>query len=274
MAQIQAVSFVQDNRRGKPNEDFLQIGEDGRFAVVADGVTRMLEDGQYPSISARDASECVCHALCDGYRMGINDLRTLFIAANRGVAELNRIHGIREDSKLLGTVAVAGYFLPGYPSTFWYAFIGDCGMLVYNRDLFPICMTPNQVVALELFRDGWGLPEEARMQMWCSMLRNKSSERRMTYGGLTGEVVALDYLRADFIRDLMPGDTIVLYTDGILPFVYEAEFRAHVQVYARLGEGYLPQIHRYLKTATEKLAGNEVKNLDDDRAFVAFSYDE
>ena len=273
MAKIQAVSFLESNTKDKPNEDCVHVSTDQCFAVVADGATRLRANGRYPDINSSLASECVCHTLHEGYNQGIRDLRRLFIAANQKIAAINREEGITDEIQLLSAVAVAGYFSAQLPDLFQYAFIGDCGVLVYDQDLFPVYMTPNELAALEMFRDRWW-EEEKGVKIWRSAWRNKPNERRMTHGGLTGQEEALSYLRADFVRDLKPGDTILLYTDGILPFVYESRFRQYVRMYARAGSGHREMIYEYLETATLDLAAMGVKNFDDDRAFVAFSYEE
>ena len=277
MPRVRMVSYLEKNnkRYRKPNEDFLALSADKRFAAVADGCTRTRIDGIYPAISAQIASQCFCELAVSAYEDGVHDLKAIFRHGNHGIRIENEKLGIIDPYELIGCVAVAGYFHNFHPDIFYYAYIGDCGILIYDRDLFPVFLSRNQLRTLELFRDRWGLDSEERMALWRNEMRNKPcKERRLTHGGLTGEKNALHYGHSGY-RIVEPGDTVLLFTDGILPFVFDMTFRRIIQKCLLLAVRDIALVMApYIKNRIPKLAKEGEKNLDDDKAFVAFSYDE
>ena len=102
-------------------------------------------------------------------------------------------------------------------------------------------------------------------------MRNKPDTRHLTYGVLTGEPEALHYLETGSVR-LLPGDTAILFSDGILPFVFESSFREAaakaVLLSESVGELALSEIDKYIGDALSRLAGRAA-NLDDDKSFIA-----
>lgn len=273
---IEVISYLQENTRTsyqKPKEDFVLISSNKRCAAVADGVTRMRINGIYPDLSTQIAAECLCRSMIGSYERGERRMNVIHEEANRRIAYLNAAYSITEESELLECVGAMGYFEDKHQNIFYYGYLGDSGILVYDRELYPVFMTQNNLEVLEFFRDRSGLDEPTCEYEWRTKLRNKPGSRRMTRGGLSGEPDAIEYVRTGTVL-LEGGDTILLFTDGILPFVYERAFRSLVQICLSERVDYGSKVTQYIASHIPALADKGIKNLDDDKAFIAFSYDE
>jgi len=275
MQGVKVLEFLQDNTKNKPNEDFLQVLESDDYLVcaVADGVTRYVPEGaSYPNPSpARDAAEVFCREAVSyaSYARGkvYDYLKSAFASGNYSVSLLNCNMGITEEAvnylenDYYACQGVAGFL--DRQNRLEYGYIGDCGLLVFDKELFPVFLSENRVDTLERFREGWGFSsKEERRLCWSRDMRNKPNARYLTYGSFTGEREALAYLRTG-VLNLESGDTVIFFSDGILPFIFERTFREMIR-----DQKYVRNCIDFL---TKKLAAKHVSNLDDDKAFVAFS---
>jgi len=277
MQGVKVLEFLQDNTKNKPNEDFLQVLESDDYLVcaVADGVTRYVPEGaSYPNPSlAREAAEVFCreaisHISSASARGKMYDfLKSAFTLGNNAVYRLNYNMGITSGAvnylanDYYGCQGVVGFL--DCQSFLHYGHVGDCGLLVFDNDLFPMFLSENPLSNLEQFREGWGFSsKDERKKFWTKTMRNNPSARHLTYGSLTGQPEALSYVKTGVLY-LEPGDTVIFFSDGILPFIFERTFREMIR-----DQKYVRNCIDFL---TKKLAAKHVSNLDDDKAFVAFS---
>ena len=282
MAQIvRVLSYIQDNERSKPNDDcgsVARLRNSWGFSV-ADGVGRTIPENQLDAVtSSYGAAETFCNRTARTLAVGSKTLHEAFAYANEGICDLNEAAGITSETvDYLGRdymccTAIAGTIL-AHPNRFAYGCIGDCGVFVYDKDFFPVFISENPVGILESFREGWRfLEDRERYLFWRRELRNRAS-RRMTYGVLTGEPSALAQVKYGYV-DLDEGDTVVLFSDGVYPFIFERFFRMQVAGLLKMeatGEEKCMMLRQYLDVATRELAVREVGNLDDDRTLIAFA---
>ncbi len=276
---IRVLAFKRANTKGKPNEDaLLALRDRGRFAV-ADGVTRFLPEGhQYPDPSPASGVAAIFCGYAVRCMQGVRpetEIRKAFRDANVWIRRFNDENGITKETTdylekdFACCVGILGV-LAG--NRLHYGYIGDCGLMVFNQSLKPIHLTPNNLAPLERFKEGCGFSSKKERTLWWRRdMRNKPDTRHLTYGVLTGEPEALHYLETGSVR-LLPGDTAILFSDGILPFVFESSFREAaakaVLLSESVGELALSEIDKYIGDALSRLAGRAA-NLDDDKSFIA-----
>jgi len=281
---LRVFAFKQDNTKSKSNDDDYSWWEYGRSFAVADGVSRTCKDGyQGEDCSSYPAAAVFCHEVIPAL-MTSKSLCEPFALANAGIERLNReLHGITPETvdylhnDYLSCVGVAGKLSKGHPHKFEYGYIGDCGILVYDdAQLYPKFLSENPIGILEQFREGWGFRDkDEREILWRRKLRNRPNEPFMTYGALTGELSALEYVKTGSI-ELKFGDIVILFSDGMYPFIFDVSFRAEIMLLLRGAYGLEDHVKNrrmkaYLNTATCSLRLQGVKNLDDDRTFIAFT---
>jgi len=279
---IKAITFMQGNTKAKPNEDYLLALPDHPICAVADGVSRSRINGNYPELSSACAAEQFCNTITAALVQPDHSFFSSFLVANVAIAELNYSYGITRETvdylhnDYLTCVGIAGRFSNNYPRRFEYGYIGDCGMLVYDANCVPKFLLENRVDILEQFREEWGFEDEKEKYIsWRYMLRNNPNAPYMTYGALTGEISALHYLKTGYV-DLVPGDTLILFSDGIYPFIFHRGFRG--KVIAALkddedGSSVRSSLGACIVAMIPELDSKCVKNLDDDKTFIALHID-
>ena len=279
---VRFFAFKQANAKSHPYEDshyHVLFCHTHAFAV-ADGASRTIyEDASLSSaIAARTFCRVAALALANGMT-----LRHAFTAANDEIAEVNEELGITPqtvdylDRDFLACVGVAGMVSEEDPDIFHYGYIGDCGMLVYDTAGAPVFLSENPAHVLEQFREGWGCANKTDERMlWRRALRNQPKKREMTFGALTGELDAISYLKTGTVR-LHPGDTVMLFSDGIYPFIFSREFRVAVDRFLRVNKLNDEQRHErmeyYMASLLPELQKRGAGNLDDDKTFIAFGLD-
>lgn len=296
---VQVLEFLEDNTKGKPNEDFLYSLSDRVFAV-ADGLTRFVSQGKdYPNPSPAGAaaeffSEVAAMSIEGLIRLGQltadrteEAIREAFSDANTAIRRLNESNSITKETTdylendFASCVGALGMLVK---STLYHGYIGDCGLLVYDsKSSMPKFMTANDMALLEDFREAWGwfkemsgvdMAEEkiARRLFWAKDLRNKPGSPCLTYGALTGEREALAYMKIGKI-ELGVGDTAIFFSDGILPYLFARSVReAIVQgLESDMGEAVKKEIvAQAISRSNFTLRMQNFKNLNDDKAFIAF----
>lgn len=280
MRGVREFIFTQDNtKEGKPNEDRFGISPGGCYAI-ADGATRSRrENGEYPVLSAWLAANAFCVNGLNALRLG-NSIPSAFYRANCAIKEVNRENGITHETTdylqndFLSCMGALGVLTGEFPYELHYGFIGDCGILVYDKELMPIFLSENQLGIMEQFRDQWGFEGNGDGQrlFWRQEMRNQPTRRQMTYGSLTGEETALCYVRSGFLK-LEPGDTVFFFSDGILPFIYDRWFRKIFRhdFRERHGEKFIGIVARFIARLWQRLEAGGVGNLDDDKTLIAVS---
>ena len=197
------------------------------FFSVAEGVARTRYDADPPSPAARAA-----HAFNEALHRFLSDLHepptltTLHQAAREGnhaVEEVNRALGLWEDHDYYerdyaGTVAAAIVLTP---PTFLYGFMTDCGIVHLANGRHPFA-TPDTLARVRRnFPGGDGPERTIRIRR---DYRNRPHASHPTYGVFTGEVTALDYWNMGQ-REYLPGDTLLVFSDGARPAVIHPEFQ-------------------------------------------------
>ena len=275
---VEIFSFDQPNTKGRPSEDYCWIGIKNAISfAVADGVSRtrnVLHEGEV--ITSQAAARIFCHQAAFGFARR-KTIHEAFALANAAIGEMNKGVGITPetvdylDCDYLCCTAIAGVLMES-PDRLVYGCIGDCGLLVYDADYMPVFLTENNVAILEEFRDCRRFSDKnERRIFWRKELRNRCA-RFMTYGALTGEPSALAQIKYGYV-DLQPGDTVVLFSDGIYPFIFYEMFRVTVTnlLMSSVTEAEIREIMRaYMQGATMRLRDQGAKNLDDDKTMIAF----
>ena len=279
---IKFFAFQQGNDKHKPNEDAYsctQLEGNNSFAV-ADGVSRSVYgDMRYP-LSALPAAEEFCMSM-SLLASGIS-VPTAFALANTQIILVNEKAGIAPDTvDYLGNDYIccegaAGVLEKKYPKKFSYGYIGDCGILVYDDHFLPVFLSDSPMGIAEQFREGFEFKDKSEQRIfWRQKLRNHPDCRFMTYGALTGEASALSYMKTGSI-DLEAGDTVIMFSDGIYPFIFDHRFRRLVASLVKL-EGMFCQevinmiLGNYIMETREKMQQRGVGNLDDDKTFIALT---
>jgi len=216
----------------KEREDFLVVDEEYKIFVVADGVGRIKnEKGEYPYPSpAKMASKVASEAITESLKGG-KDMKRAFANGNEAVKKLNEEIGLWENHDYLvndfaGTVGVAAV---EKENKIEYGYIGDCGIAHFSASGDLLWHSDDDVAAA---RPGFppmeGEPAFAQASQKVNErfikvrrdFRNNPTASHKTFGVLTGEDTALEYVKMGSLT-YRPGDVIVIYSDGISPFILE-----------------------------------------------------
>ena len=217
----------------KEREDSLVVDEEHKIFVVADGVARLKnEKGEYPYPSpARMASRVAAEAMAEALRDDQTHIKKAFEKGNEAVKKLNEELGLWDKHDYLvndfaGTVGAAATEKDGVIE---YGYIGDCGVAHFSASGELLYHSDDDVAAA---RPGFppmeGEPAFAKASEKVNErfikvrrdFRNNLTASHKTFGVLTGEEAALEYVKMGSLK-YSSGDVIVVYSDGILPFVLE-----------------------------------------------------
>ena len=278
---VRVMTYQQDNTNGKPNGDSLLVspGFGREIYAVADGVSRFekVDNGRSPLAAA----QTFCMNVTEELKQQ-KDLEAAFRTANEGIRKLNVEYGITPetvdylDNDYVSCVGIAGQLLlDDYASVFMYGAIGDCGLLVFNHKLLTVELVEDaRLTHLEQIRDDWGFKNiDERRMFWRREFRNRPASRFMTYGTLTGEEHAIAYLKKGCVY-VEKGDTIILFSDGMSPFICDSRFRRclqHALVKLNNGADRDAFMHGVLHGLTVYPEEQHSKKINDDRAFIAVS---
>lgn len=209
-------------------------------AIVADGITR-------DPIGISDLSSCSFKEMLDKYPRPSG----AFLAAKEIVDEFSRSSGnlkerlicCNEKVKLLNEVNVkcCDYLENDYfaavascaridNNILHYAFICDCGVIVYDNLGNIKFQTEDEK---ECYSDPYinkiGIPwnkPEARVIVrrdFRNNLNNVQDGNCVSYGAITGEKEAIEFIRTGTFN-LSQGDIVVVYSDGFNNFLHDDEF--------------------------------------------------
>ena len=254
MRKIKAIALKGCTSYKVESEDFF-FQQNGVF-VVTDGVSRSFQE-KYPSPSpAKVVAEFVATSIGLHLIAGV-DIVTAFKTGNKAAYFLNKVFGFLNTdylfNDLAGCVASA---ITVHDKTFKYGFIGDCGVARLNQKGELVWHTPDQVApVVATFKN---LISETAMNDRLVRIRrdfrNKPSADHSTFGVLTGEKKAMDYVRTGEI-EFEKGETIILYSDGVFPFFEDQEFRQVLLL------GNKRKITQYLKANSSPTKNNDDKTL-------------
>ncbi len=226
----------------KEREDSLFLDDQKKVLVVADGVSRTKNEQReypYPSpalMASKVASEAMGKSLLAHEEVSEDDVRQAFADGNTAVRKLNEELGLWENHDyyirdFAGAVASCAIEKGG---EIVYGYIGDCGIAHVSASGEILWHSDDDVAAA---RPGFppmeGEPAFAKATTKVKErfvkvrrdFRNNPTANYKTFGVLTGEDTALAYVKTGQ-RSYSPGDVLVVYSDGISPFVFEdLEFR-------------------------------------------------
>jgi len=222
-------------------EDYAEAR--GCAVAVCDGVA-LIHQHPYPNPSpaakvAKLAAQTIINTLkkSDGT---VRALQAAFIKANRAIKKYNRQIGNTPQTvdflnkQYAATVAAFGMIVG---NTLFWGQINDCGVMVINSHGHIIM---NQILNQKPYRAFIAdrrrrkllikdTPEEHRF-----VRKNVVNNRKIRYRGklinwgvMTGESKAKYFLRAGRFR-LKSQQTVLFYTDGMIPFLRLASFRREV----------------------------------------------
>lgn len=222
------------NLKGRACEDYYAITSDpfgGIAAIIADGVSRS-SLGDYPipspaALASERATLAMATVLSSNHGLGPWDaILSAFQYGNQAVQDLNNELGITPETcdyyvndlaSCCGAVVTQradGLLTIGA--------IGDCQVQIFNSEGAQLFETPNFVAPLEEVRSRLDCSKEEQMVRWRRDMRNHP-EQQDTYGTITGEPGALNYLHG-YYHQPVRGDMVLLHTDGIEPFTRYPQF--------------------------------------------------
>ncbi|MDP3779091.1 MAG: hypothetical protein Q8R30_03570 [bacterium] len=279
---VRFFSFDQANIKSKPVEDsYYHVGFGGTHAfAVGDGISRTCY-GIEGIPSSLPAAEAFCRVSATAL-VGGKSLRESFMRANAEIALVNKRAGITSrtmdylERDYICCVGIAGVITEDHPHIFRYGYMGDCGVLAYQQCGRPVFLSDNPVAALERFRDEWGCENKTQETLlWRQHFRNHPGRLcGASFGALTGEEFAMRYLMTGKIRCVL-GEVIMLFSDGIYPFLFDRRFRAMVSDLLQDDEttdaSKQTVVANYITGAMHKLQQKGVANLNDDKTFMALT---
>ena len=159
------------------------------------------------------------------------DVRQSFIETNKAIELLNKKYVPEPDylvNDYYACVASGGYIENGI---LYWGVIGDCGVIVYDKEGVVKLKTPNPYAVFEDYvKKGkitfkWELAEGRKFVR--SEFRNKPEKtidgKRASFGVLTGEKEAEQFIYTGELR-LDKDDLVVFYTDGFEPVLEDFSF--------------------------------------------------
>lgn len=208
--------------------------------IVADGITRdpigssdlstYSDDEFIKSYPRPSGGEIAAKTIVDTFKNSKGALKERLIEGNNKLKEINKKY-IKECDYLkndyYGTVASC---IKIERNILHYAYICDCGVIIYDKLGKVKFKTPDDK---ELYSDPYinkiGIPwhlKEARVIVrrdYRNNLNNIKNGKCISYGALTGETAAIDFIKTGEVT-LEKGDTVIVYSDGMVNFLLEKEF--------------------------------------------------
>lgn len=273
-------AFTVENWKHKflPREDAYRHSESGNFSVisVADGITRDPTNGTLPDVNKLSGkirfrlgyprpspAFYVASIFCKGFdsnlnlvhsqnnKIGEDQIFEAFRLSNQVIRNINGNFFPNPDylkNDLAGCVA-SGAVING--RDIFYGYIADCGFCVFDGkgDLKfkTVNEGPNSKGSIDedVFKKhgtSFELPEGRKIIR--SLYRNNPAEP-LSYGALTGETSALEYIRTGHF-ELKEGDIPMVFTDGLEQVIQSGEFADRIR--ARDFTGIKKLCRRKVKT--------------------------
>lgn len=279
-AALNVIVLTLENARGEPMEDYARAGE--KAFAVADGVSldRYRESDFECGSGAARAARLFCDIVAAGLEIdngdiGIDRLARAFRAANWEIAKLNAAEGVIDkqnflDVDLFGAVGAAAYF--SSPSELHFGYVGDCGVRVAGPDGRIRFRTANDIARVADYQrtHTFASRDEQRRFVRGKMRNNPSFVDEggfpAGYGVFTGEPGVEAFFRFGRV-DLRAGDTVLVFTDGVLPLLEMPEVMDVL-----LRQDWRTRVHSILSELSSicvKLAIKDPMGFGDDRALIA-----
>ncbi|MDD4407395.1 MAG: N-acetylmuramoyl-L-alanine amidase, partial [Bacilli bacterium] len=262
-----------DKNPTKPNEDAFLFSKKYPIFLVADGVTQShFKNGKYAyPDGAKKAANIFCSqslkVLEKKYQSkNIKEsLELAFSSSNQKIKKLNIKYGI--DKKMnyvehdwFDTVGIAGMIKD---KTLYYNYVGDCGLIIFNKNNKKIFQTKDMVrPAVIKFQKRYNnykeLSSDERALIMHRDFRNR--EDGEGYGSLSGEENVEKYYSFGS-KKLNKGDLVVFYSDGFLEHFKNEEF---VKILRKRDKKMLDKL-------IFKLAKENHKNYGSDRTLISLN---
>lgn len=227
-----------ENSKKHQPEDFL-ICKNNIF-IVCDGVYQNHKE-PYPSPSyAAKAAEITANSIFSFLENNLakkDILKKAIKFANKKVREYNESQGITKQTlDYINIQYAATLFSCGFikDDTFHFAQIYDCGVMVEDQLGNPeIDIITNAKPYKELITDLQNKgkfklnSQEEHIYVRKKLVNNidaKINENYLYLGALTGQSKALQFVKYGSTT-LFKNQTIYLYTDGFIPYIYDTQFR-------------------------------------------------
>ena len=215
-----ASSALLINNRGlqKPNEDYVLIDEKHNIFILLDGITRVHQEYlDRPGHSAacdvnRIFAETV-HQYLVKHAAQMPAGQLLFEAAkhgNQALIEYRQQRTLEQWQFYPGTLGIIGLL---QADRFYYLYVGDClGTLIRNGAKLHFGQQGSSE-ALELMK----VSKSQRYDLYCN-----HPEHPLGYGIFNGDSQACELFEQSHLS-LMPGDTVILSTDGVARYIRYAK---------------------------------------------------
>ena len=229
---IYGFEFKSPFEHKRESEDAAYVDESKGVLVAADGVSRGPFDNkdEYPHPSPATSAAKIAAAEIGKYLSSIDNVREdemvkAAMKANNEIRKLNEDLGYWDntdylENDLAGTVVAA---LVRKDKKMIYSFMGDCGAAVIKSSGELTWSTDDEIIPIRpSFPKKEDVGVEERFVRVRRDFRNKPQASHPTYGVLTGEDTAMDYLRVGTIQYEL-GDTLIVFSDGVTSLVKEDE---------------------------------------------------
>ncbi|MBI2054138.1 MAG: hypothetical protein HYT36_02300 [Candidatus Staskawiczbacteria bacterium] len=264
--------FVKFNK--KPNEDFYLVSEKFPIFVLADGVTQssfLSGEYSYPE-GARTAAKIFCYetlsCMEENFKKREDEIlfKESFKKANKKIKELNETEGMAKKLDYLvfdyfDAVGIAGFLKK---DILHYGFVGDCGLIVFDKNNEIKFQTEDQVEpaminARDKYKNWKELDKRQRTIIMHKEFRNLKGGSG--YGSFSGEDGIEDYYITGKTK-LSAGDLAVFYSDGFLPYFQFIEF---IDILRK-------QNQNILDSFVVKKAEENPEELGCDRTLISFNF--
>lgn len=209
-------------------------------AIVVDGITRdPIGSSELSVYSQKDflnkyprpsGAEIAAKEICKTFSIVNGSLKDRLIQCNEEVKKLNDKYIKHCDYLQNDYYGAVASCIQIRNNILKYAYICDCGVIVYNSLGNIKFQTEDDK---KLYSDSyinqlgisWNLPETRVIvrRDFRNNLDNIQDGRCVSYGALTGEKSANDFIRYGELQ-LSQGDLILVYSDGFANFLHDAEF--------------------------------------------------
>ncbi len=195
----------------KPNEDLAIYDEKESVGLILDGVSRDRENGIYPSpspalVASQIFADSILKKVTCNIGTGILKIQNMIYRAN---TELKRYNEQLQHRFPAGTVGIVFSLEHDY---FNYGYIGDCYAAIIRGGYYRV-FTECQTMMVSRHKREYSA-DEIRFDI-CNHINHPCG-----YGVWDGNSNSMDFVKYGTIQ-IMPGDVIFMFTDGLQSEVLE-----------------------------------------------------
>lgn len=256
-----------------PQEDFFLISNKYPIYAVADGVTLNIESGEhYPKKSgAFEVAKIFCQAAVAKAEkryenFEAKNLKEVFVAGNRAVAEFNKLHGRTKDTVNYYDFdffsATAALVLIKNKKVFWFS-LCDSSVSLFNSKGERKFVSPG---GWDYFPKNWIEEKNDKEKI---IARHKDYRNAIDgngklngYGVVDGEDRALAYLNFGS-TEISQGELLFLYTDGFANY-FDKEF-------VKLFKEWPEDLRDKLNTIVFEKSKTDFKKYGSEKTLIAIS---